>query len=214
MSETQPTQPNHFIQVAQTIAEKTNDIITAANVLDGAAIIGAAYAVPKLDTPLGYIIGFSSYIADFADGPLARYTKTESWLGEYLDHIGDKPKMFYGLYHIAKNGWADKSSIAAVGSYSAITAGITIADYVINKERTIDVSENGRRAWFGISMGLGLDVLAHDVAKTQPNSAKVIGLVGKAAIGTGIVKYGIPTVKGYLEAAKSGARRRDGQASA
>src|SRR5579875_1739416 len=112
----------------QALAAKTHGVLTPANILDGAAFFGAAWAGPRFDTWPGVLVAMASYGADAVDGTLARATGTASQVGELLDHVGDKPKVGLAIYYIWKMRLADRRLLAAVAAYNTVTASITVYD--------------------------------------------------------------------------------------
>ena len=99
----------------QRLAAGTGGVVTPANLLDVVALVGAWWAGPRLGSWKGYAVGAPSYFADLADGIIARRTGTVTRVGEIMDHVvGDKPKIFWGAWHIWRLRLADRPLIATV----------------------------------------------------------------------------------------------------
>lgn len=193
----------------QRIARQTHGVVTLSNALDLAAMAGVAWAAPRIDTWTGYVVGASSYFADVADGIIARRTGTTSMVGEIMDHVvGDKPKLFYGFFHIWRLGLADRSLLAAVAGYNVANALVTGYDWASNTEPQVQVTTAGKRAMFSTAVGVGVQVLGTNLSRTHPGAGRTLRGLGRLLSWTGLVVYGIPTTRQYWQAARQGPKRR------
>jgi phosphatidylglycerophosphate synthase len=181
----------------QRVARATHGLLTPANLLDALAFVGAKWSGPRLDTWPGLMAGMASYVTDMADGKIARATRTSSHVGELVDHVGDKPKIGYALYWIWKKELADSRLIAAVATYNAVTASITIYDRLSRGTSQVVVGRSGKRAMFATATGIGLQTIATKVSQQHAGPGRVLRRGGAALAWSGLVVYGLPTIRGY-----------------
>jgi phosphatidylglycerophosphate synthase len=192
----------------QALAAKTRGVVTPANILDGAAFLGAVWAGPRFDTWPGVLVAVASYGADAVDGALARATGTASRVGDLVDHVGDKPRVGLALYHIWKRRLADRRLLAAVAAYNALTALITVYDRLSNGSPRVEVTREGKRAMCSTVAGIGLQTVAAQVGRTRPRAGRTIRQVGAVMVCTGLVRYGVPTIRQYWRLATGGSDAR------
>ena len=191
------------------LADLTHGVVTPANVLDVVAMAGVAWSAPRLDRWAGVAVAAPSYLADVADGVIARRTHTASSFGEVMDHVvGDKPKLFYGLYHIWRQRLADRPLLGLVAAYNAANAAVTGYDWLRNAEPQVHPTPTAKRAMFASAAGVGLQVIAVGVARTHPKAGSVLRWTGAATGYLGVVVLGVPTTRGYWRVARSGPKRR------
>jgi phosphatidylglycerophosphate synthase len=187
----------------QRVARATHGLLTPANLLDALAFVGAKWSGPRLDTWPGLMAGMASYVADMADGKIARATGTASHVGELVDHVGDKPKIGYALYWIWKKELADRRLIAAVATYNAVTASITVYDRVSSGTPQVAVGRSGKRAMFATATGIGLQTIATKVSQQHAGSGRLLRSGGAALAWSGLLVYGLPTIRGYWRMAQT-----------
>jgi phosphatidylglycerophosphate synthase len=188
--------------VLQQIAGRTGGIVTPANVLDGVALLGAKWSGPRLETWPGILAGIASYTADMADGSIARRTGTASRVGDIVDHVGDKPKVAYALFHIWRKGLADRPLIAATAVYNGVTASITVYDRVSKGSSHVEVSKPGKRAMFTSATGVGMQTIASKVAVHRPAAGAALRSAGAAIGYSGLLIFGLPTIRQYWRMAQ------------
>lgn len=193
--------------VLERLAQRTHGVVTPANVLDVLAMVGVAWSAPRLDRWSGIAVAAPSYLADVADGVIARRTNTSSRVGELVDHVGDKPKVFLGLRAIWRLGIADKPLLAAVGCYNLANAALSTCDYVVNEVPQIAVTTRGKRAMFATTAGVGLQTIGHKLAETSPRLGRLVSWAGAALGYGGVLVYGVPTTVDYWKMARGGTRR-------
>jgi len=181
----------------QRLAQRSNGLVTPANVLDGAAFVGAGWSAPRLDTWSGLVVGVASYASDILDGKIARATGTTSYLGDLIDHVGDKPKIAYALYHIWRKGLADRPLVAAVAAYNGATASIAVYDRLANGASRVEVTKDGKRAMFTSASGVGMQTIAARLDPTRPQAARVLRLSGAVLGYAGLLIFGVPTLRQY-----------------
>ncbi|MBP9738971.1 CDP-alcohol phosphatidyltransferase family protein [Candidatus Saccharibacteria bacterium] len=181
----------------QKISEATGTIVTPANAIDLLGFAGAKYGIDRLDSWKGIGIACASFMADFADGKVARATGTQSELGEALDAAGDKIKLAYALVKIWQLELAPKELLCAVAVQNGLNTGITLADKAINKnESVIHASWAGKRAIFLQQWGIGLNVVGSQMEKDEMRNARSVRLAGNIIGACGVVMGGIATA-GY-----------------
>ena len=188
-------------------AQRTHGVVTPANALDILAMWGVAWSASRLDQWSGIGVAAASYLADVADGIIARRTNTSSRVGELVDHVGDKPKVLWGIREIWRLGLADKPLLAAVASYNLANAALTSLDVVVNEEPQIQVTRRAKRAMFATTTGVGIQVIGHKIAETFPRAGRLVFWAGAALGYTGVVFLGVPTTRDYWNMARQGKRR-------
>ncbi len=200
--------------VLQRVAARTGGVVTVANALDVVAFVGAWWAGPRLGTWRGYAVGVPSYFADLADGVIARRTGTVTRVGEILDHVGDKPKIFWAAWHVWRLRLAQRPLIAAVAAYNVANALVTGYDLVRNCEPEVFPDQRAKWAMMTTATGMGVQVAAKNAERTHPGLARVLRVSGAISSYGGVALFGVPTTVGYWRAARSGpGRRRRPQAS-
>lgn len=191
--------------IVQAVAEKTHGVLTPANAVSAAGIIGAFYGIKRLNTPVGVAISGISFLADFADGKIARATNTSSEFGEALDATGDKIKLGYALCKMWELDLAPKPLMTAVALQNSANAVMTVVDKVQHGEDSVlHASWLGKRAIFMQQAGLG----AHVISSHMPISEKGRSRVELAGTVTALcgIGLGIAASTGYarrLKAAKT-----------
>lgn len=207
------TQFNSIQNLAQNISEKTNNYITMSNIVDVVAIAGAMWSVSdnRLSTKIGRSIAAGSYLADWVDGPIARYLGTTSQVGDYLDHIGDKAKLGYALYQFNKQTIGNNKINLIVGAYNLANTCLTTYDRLVNVEPQIAVNKakHARKAFFLGSLAIGAGVASTELSKSDRYNhlAKYADMIGVIATGVGIGVYGTPTIKDYYKLAHQGTKK-------
>lgn len=186
-TETLAPQPN----VWQKISDATGTVVTPANLLDAAGFAGAKYGIENLDSWQGIIVAASSFLADVADGKIARATHTSSELGETVDAAGDKVKLAYALYEIHRLKLAPKALLGAVALQNSLNVAMTAADQLHNgRDHVLHSSWFGKRAIFLQQVGLGLHVVAAQMERDDtPRSRRVrqiANVLGWSGVGLGI----------------------------
>ena len=204
MDATDPGRPHTAFE---RIARRTHGVVTPANVLDVLAMAGVAWSAPRLDRWSGIAVAAPSYLADVADGMIARRTNTSSRFGELVDHVGDKPKVFLGLRAIWRLRIADKPLLAAVGCYNLANAALTSYDFVVNEEPQIAVTRRAKRAMFATTAGVGVQAIGHKIAETFPRLGRLVTWVGAILGYGGVLVFGVPTTVDYWNMARRGKRR-------
>jgi hypothetical protein len=208
MTERVPNPSDNMVQrAAQWIHDGSYGMVTASNVIDVAAGVGLYTYAPDMDTAVGYGMTFACLMADFVDGSFARYLKTTSWLGEYLDHVGDKPKAFYSLYHAHKLGLTNPPLVAAVAGYNMVTMTTSIVDAAINRGRTVSVDETARKANLGSLLGTGIYAGGVIVAKERPLLGSAIRTTGAALTAGSLAVWGVPNAARLVRGVAQGERR-------
>ena len=194
--------------VLQRVAAATGGVVTPANLLDVVALVGAWWAGPRLGTWKGYAVAAPSYFADLADGIIARRTGTATRVGEIMDHVvGDKPKLFWGAWHIWRLRLADRPVIATVAAYNVANAVVTGYDLLRNVEPGIFPDQRAKWAMMTTATGLGIQVAAANAARTHPRLARVLRGCGAISTYGGVAVFGIPTTVGYWKTARNGRKR-------
>lgn len=201
------TDPGRPPTVLERIAHRTHGVVTPANVLDALAMAGVAWSAPRLDRWSGIAVATPSYLADVADGMIARRTNTTSRLGELVDHVGDKPKVFLGLRAIWRLGIADKPLLAAVGCYNLANAALTSYDFLVNEEPQVAVTRRAKRAMFATTTGVGVQAIGHKVAERLPRLGRLVIWAGGTLGYGGVLLFGVPTTVDYWHMARQGKRR-------
>lgn len=193
----------------QRIAGATAGLVTPANLLDVVALVGAWWAGPRLGTWRGYAVGAPSYFADMADGVIARRTGTVTRAGELMDHVvGDKPKIFWGAWHIWRLRLADRPLVATVAAYNVANAVVTGYDLVRNAEPQVFPGRTAKWAMLTSATGMGTQVAATNATRTHPRLGRALRVAGALSTYGGVALLGVPTTVGYWRAARSGPRRR------
>ncbi|MDA8291806.1 MAG: CDP-alcohol phosphatidyltransferase family protein [Actinomycetota bacterium] len=189
------------------LAQRTHGVVTPANALDVLAMVGVVWSAPRLDRWSGIAVGAPSYLADMADGMIARRTNTSSRVGELVDHVGDKPKVFLGLREIWRLGVADKPLLAAVGCYNLANAALTSWDFVVNEEPQIAVTRRAKHAMFATATGVGVQAIGHKIGETHPRVGRMVTSAGGTLGYGGVLLFGVPTTVDYWNMARRGTRR-------
>lgn len=192
----------------QRLAAATGGVVTLANLLDVVAFVGAWWAGPRLGTWKGYAVGAPSYFADLADGIIARRTGTVTRVGEILDHVGDKPKIFWAAWHVWRLRLADRPLIATVAVYNVANAAVTVYDLVRNAEPAVFPDRRAKWAMMTTATGMGVQVAATNAKRTHPRLARALHACGAISSYGGVALFGIPTTVGYWKAARNGPSRR------
>jgi phosphatidylglycerophosphate synthase len=185
----------------QRIARQTRGVVTPANLLDGAAFLGALWAGPRLENWPGLVAGIASYSSDVVDGKIARATGTASSLGDMIDHVGDKPKIAYALYHIWRMRLADRPLLVTVATYNAVTASITVYDRLANGTSRIEVTTQGKRAMFATATGVGVQTVATKISRTRPKLGRALNVGGAVLAYLGVTVFGPATIRQYWRSA-------------
>ncbi len=188
-------------------AKRTHGVVTPANALDVVAMAGVAWSASRLDRWSGIGVAAASYLADVADGVIARRTNTSSRVGELVDHVGDKPKVLWGVREIWRLELADKPLLAAVACYNLANAALTTFAVVANEEPQIEVTRRAKRAMFATTTGVGVQVIGHKIAETSPRAGCLVRWVGTALGYGGVLFLGVPTTRDYWNMAWQGKRR-------
>lgn len=192
----------------QRVAAATGGVVTLANVLDVVAFVGAWWAGPRLGTWKGYAVGAPSYFADLADGIIARRTGTVTRVGEIMDHVGDKPKIFWAAWHVWRLRLADRPLIATVAVYNVANAAVTGYDLVRNAEPRVFPDRRAKWAMMTTATGMGIQVAATNAQRTHPRLARALRTCGAISSYGGVALFGIPTTVGYWQTARRGPSRR------
>lgn len=192
----------------QRVAAATGGVVTAANLLDVFAFVGAWWAGPRLGTWKGYAVGAPSYFADLADGIIARRTGTVTRVGEILDHVGDKPKIFWAAWHVWRLRLADRPLIATVAAYNAANALVTGYDLLRNDEPQVFPDRRAKSAMMTSALGMGIQVAAKNAERTNPRLARALHVSGAISSYGGVALFGVPTTVRYWRAARNGPGRR------
>jgi phosphatidylglycerophosphate synthase len=192
----------------QRLAAATGGVVTPANLLDVVALVGAWWAGPRLGRWKGYAVGAPSYFADLADGIIARGTGTVTRVGEIMDHVGDKPKIFWAAWHIWRLRLADRPLIATVAVYNVANALVTGYDMLRNVEPAVFPDRRAKWAMMTSATGLGVQVAATNAGRTHPRLSRVLHACGAISTYGGVAVLGIPTTVGYWQAARNGPSRR------
>lgn len=192
----------------QRVAAATGGVVTLANVLDVLAFVGAWWAGPRLGTWKGYAVGAPSYFADLADGIIARRTGTVTRVGEIMDHVGDKPKIFWAAWHVWRLRLADRPLIATVAVYNVTNAAVTGYDLVRNAEPQVFPDRRAKWAMMTTATGMGIQVAATNAQRTYPRLARALRTCGAISSYGGVALFGIPTTVGYWQTARRGPSRR------
>ena len=192
----------------QRLAAATGGVVTLANLLDVVAFVGAWWAGPRLGSWKGYAVGAPSYFADLADGIIARRTGTVTRVGEILDHVGDKPKIFWAGWHVWRLRLADRPLIATVAVYNVANAAVTGYDLVRNAEPGVFPDRRAKWAMMTTATGMGSQVAATNAERTHPRLARALHACGAISSYGGVALFGIPTTVGYWKAARHGPSRR------
>lgn len=192
----------------QRLAAATGGVATPANLLDVIALAGAWWAGPRLGTWNGYAVGAPSYFADLADGIIARRTGTVTRVGEILDHVGDKPKIFWAAWHIWRLRLADRPLIATVAAYNVANALVTGYDLLRNAEPGVFPDQRAKWAMMTSATGMGIQVAAKNAERTHPRLARALHVSGAISSYGGVALFGVPTTVRYWQTARSGPSRR------
>ncbi|HET9692138.1 MAG TPA: CDP-alcohol phosphatidyltransferase family protein [Acidimicrobiales bacterium] len=191
----------------QRLARTTGGVVTPANALDVVAMAATWWAGPRLGTWRGYAVGAPSYFADLADGVIARRTGTVSRAGEMFDHIGDKPKIFWGAWHIWRMRLADRPLIATVAAYNVANAAVTAYDLLRNAEPQIFPDRRAKLAMLATATGMGIQVAGTNAARTHPRVGRALRVAGALSTYGGVAFLGVPTTLAYCRAARGGPGR-------
>ena len=192
----------------QRLAAATGGVVTLANLLDVVALVGAWWAGPRLGTWKGDAVGAPSYFADLADGIIARRTGTVTRVGEIMDHVGDKPKIFWAAWHVWRLRLADRPLTATVAVYNVANAAVTAYDLVRNAEPRVFPDRRAKWAMMTTATGMGVQVAATNAERTHPRLARALHACGAVSSYGGVALFGIPTTVGYWRTARKGLSRR------
>lgn len=192
----------------QRLAAATGGVVTPANLLDVVAFLGAWWAGPRLGSWKGYAVGAPSYFADLADGIIARRTGTVTRVGEIMDHVGDKPKIFWAAWHVWRQRLADRPLIATVAAYNVANAAVTGYDLLRNAEPRIFPDRRAKWAMMTTATGMGIQVAASNADRTHPRLARALYACGAVSSYGGVAFFGLPTTVRYWQTARSGPSRR------
>ena len=181
----------------QRLAAATGGVVTLANLLDVVALVGAWWAGPRLGSWKGYGVGAPSYFADLADGIIARRTGTVTRVGEIMDHVvGDKPKIFWGAWHIWRLRLADVANAVVTGY-----------DLLRNAEPGVFPDRRAKWAMMTTATGMGVQVAATNAERTHPRLARALHASGAISSYGGMALFGIPTTVRYWQIARNGPSR-------
>jgi phosphatidylglycerophosphate synthase len=187
----------------QRTAEATGGMATPANLIDAAAFaVGIRYA-SRMDTAAGVGAVMGSYVSDLIDGPIARATGTSSELGASVDAAGDKLKTAYVIYNIAKGGLASRSLLTTVAAHNIINAAATVYDRTRHETPRVEVTREGKYGMFADNFGLGLQVIATEVSKTNERHGRQLRTAGAAITYTGLALFGVRASVDYWRTARS-----------
>lgn len=191
--------PNVFQQTM----EATGGVVTPANVMDAAAFAVTAAGASELDSweGIGKIAG--AFSVDWLDGKVARLTGTVSPLGASLDAVGDKIKLSMIGYQAYKKDLVHPVVLGAVAAQNLANAAATAYDRTVHDEPRVKVTHEGRRTMFYNCLGLGLQIIGTELAKTHPDHGRKVKVAGAAAAAGGLAFYGWRATRDYWRAARS-----------
>jgi phosphatidylglycerophosphate synthase len=194
----------------QQVAHATHDVITPANVVDGAAFGLALHAVPRLDQWQGIAEATIAYGADWVDGDLARATGTSSDLGATVDSVGDKIKVLLAGIKMWRDDLADRDALLAVGAQNMATTALTAYDRYRNEQPTITKARRlGQAAMFGQATGLGLQTIGTRVQRDGRETAgRTIRKTGRFLTIATASTLGVASVIDYTKTVLTGTKKQ------
>ncbi|HET6917769.1 MAG TPA: hypothetical protein VFH56_16900, partial [Acidimicrobiales bacterium] len=135
-------------------------------------------------------------------------TGTVTRVGEIMDHVGDKPKIFWAAWHVWRLRLADRPLIATVAVYNVTNAAVTGYDLVRNAEPQVFPDRRAKWAMMTTATGMGIQVAATNAQRTYPRLARALRTCGAISSYGGVALFGIPTTVGYWQTARRGPSRR------
>lgn len=171
--------------IFQKVSDATGGVVTPANLLDVGAFALTVWAAPRLNTRKGVKGTAVSFVGDIVDGFVADVTGTRSDLGSAIDRVGDKVKSAITAPYIYKYRLAPRSLLGAVVLQNVGNASATAYDYFRNKDRQIVVENADRYAALANNVGIGLHLVAGELARDgYYREEKIARLLG-SSIGWG-----------------------------
>lgn len=198
---------NVFLETSRHIAESTNDVITPANLISFAGLVSVLRGAKSLDTWEGVLKTSGGLAVDVLDGKVARYTGTNSALGEKIDATFDKVKIGYFVTHLWRQNSAPKGLIKAVVAQNGLNTAITLYDQLRNEEQKVHPSKAGKHGMFAQSTGLGLHAIGSKLKEAHPSTGAIIKMLGSLVGFSGVALSTLASYE-YAKQARSGNPRR------
>jgi phosphatidylglycerophosphate synthase len=190
--------------VLQKIADATGSVVTPSNAIDAAALYGVYKCAPKLDTTLGIVGVGVSFTGDMVDGPVARMTGTTGWFGKIMDHVGDKPKVLWSMWHMNRLGLVPKDITALTVGQQVATMAAVVYDRARNETPQIGVSVEGEHHMAGLAFGNSLHAIGADFGRHgHPKAEQRLKTLGSVLVRGSTAVLGIPSTQQYWSEALS-----------
>ncbi len=185
-------------------------IVNIPNGITGFRIIGAverSIQYARTGRAKHFIQAGAYFLLDLLDGPAARLFKQETQFGKKFDPVADKITAGGIIGAALIQGTVDKPVALAVGTVDI--SNIAATGVGMLRHSPVEVTESGKRSQFRMNVGLGINVLGHEIIRTSNNPlAKLGGQIVRVAGGaTAIVSastLGVETTRDYWHQALGG----------
>lgn len=184
--------------VLQKISRATGTVITPSNLMDAAGLYGVYKNAPKLNTTKGIVKVGASFGVDMGDGPVARVTGTTGWFGKFLDHVGDKPKVLWSMWHMNRLGLVPKDIGAITVAQQVATMAAVGYDRVHKGPPRIGVSVEGEHHMAALTVGNSLHAIGADLGRHgHPTAEQRLKTFGSVLVRGSTVVLGAPSTHEY-----------------
>lgn len=182
----------------QKVSHVTGSVVTPSNLMDMAGLYGVYKNAPKLDTTRGIVKVGGWFGVDLADGPVARRTGTTGAFGKFLDHVGDKPKVLWSMWHMNRLGLVPKDIGALTVGQQVATMAAVGYDRVHKGTPKIGVSVEGEHHMAGLTVGNSLHAIGADFGRHgHPKAEKRLKTFGSILVRGSTAVLGIPSAQQY-----------------
>lgn len=177
-----------------------SDVATLPNAISAAGFgLVVAGTHQGIETPMGAGLVIAGRVLDVVDGAAARYLDQTSEFGAALDASLDKLGMLAIVSDLAKKEIVP--SWAATGMVAQNTAN-TIATFVAHSKHPNKKQRPeplGKLAMFAQGASLASYTAGELLKDRAPRLAKASRVAGHILAGAGIIRYGLPATKKYIE---------------
>lgn len=178
----------------------TSEIVTEANAISAAGFGLVTAGIHRgMDTPLGAALVFAGRALDVVDGAVARCTGKTSEFGAALDASLDKLGMLAIVSHLSeKNIIPDWVAAGMIAQNTANTAA-TLAAQSKHPETRQAPDPVGKLAMAAQGASLASYTVGNLLKERAPRVATIFRFTGHMLASAGIVRYGLPATKKYIE---------------
>jgi phosphatidylglycerophosphate synthase len=139
-----------------------------------------------------------SFGGDMIDGPIARRTGTTGWFGKIMDHVGDKPKVLWSMWHMYRLGLVPKDITALTVGQQAATMAAVVYDRVCSDTPQIGVSVEGEHHMAGLTVGNSLHAIGADFGRHgHPKAEQRLKTFGSVLVRGSTAVLGVPSTQQY-----------------